>query len=66
MSVQHAMEKVQMEEEIASLRRSVTHLKTFLTNICTSLEEGDDPLKVADDIHDAMGDGRPNNTEEED
>lgn len=64
-NIEHAMKQVQLEEELSHARAALSRAHTMLRNVATDLEEGTDSLQVADDIHEALGEGRPNNTESE-
>jgi Xaa-Pro aminopeptidase len=63
--IEHALEKVKLEEELAESRRAVSRAHAMLRNVATDLEDGRDPLVVADDIHEALGEGRTNGTEDD-
>lgn len=64
--IEQTMKIVKLEDEVSQTRMALTRAHTMLRNVATDLEEGTDPLKVADDIHEALGEDRPNGTTEED
>lgn len=59
------MRIVQLESERDEANAAKSRAHTFLRNTATELEEGVDPMVVADNIHEAMGEGRPNKTTED-
>lgn len=65
-SIEISLQLIQLETERDEASAAKSRAHTFLRNVAIDLEEGKDPTWVADNIHDALGDGRPNKTEEED
>lgn len=64
--IEQTMKIIKLEDEVSHTRNALTRAHTMLRNVATDLEEGTDPLKVADDIHEALGEDRPNGTTEDD
>lgn len=64
-TIEHAMRRLQLEAERDDAYAGKNRAHTFLRNVATDLEEGRDPMWVADNIHSALGDERPNGTSEE-
>lgn len=60
--IAHALKIVQLEGERDDARRARDFAQTFMRNAAQELEENEDALKVADDIHEALDEGRPNGT----
>lgn len=62
----HALKIVQLEGERDDARNARNFAQSFMRNVATELEDGADPLKMADDIREALDEGRPNGTNSED
>ena len=64
-AIEHVMVKLRLEGERDEALAAKNRAHAFLRNVATDLEEGSDPNWVADNIHCALGEGRPNGTSEE-
>lgn len=63
-ALHHAMELARMQDVISMQHQKLTAFQAVIANTIIDLEEGGDALKVADDLHEALGGKRMNGTEE--
>lgn len=64
--IEIAMLKQQNEDNMREAQLRISFCQNFMRDIATYLEEGvRDPIALADDIHEALGDERINGTKPE-